>query len=193
LEEALTVAARVRYPVVLKAQSPELAHKTDIGGVILGVADDEGLASAWDRLHRHIADARPGLVLDGVLVEAMARPGLEMVLGGRRDPDWGPVVMVGLGGVWVEVLRDVRLMPADAGRTAVAAELDKLHAAALLRGVRGQPPVDVEALIEAAVRIGALLRRYPAISEIDLNPLVVYPKGQGALALDVLLVTREQA
>jgi acyl-CoA synthetase (NDP forming) len=191
LAEARETARRIGYPVVLKAQAAELAHKSDVGGVIVGIKDADALASAWERLHRTVGEARPGLALDGVLVEAMAGAGLEMVIGGRRDSAWGPVLLIGLGGVWIETLQDVRLLPADASLTTIADELSRLKAAPLLHGTRGRPPGDIDALAAALARIGALMRKYPAIVEIDVNPLVVYPKGQGVLALDVLLVTRE--
>jgi acyl-CoA synthetase (NDP forming) len=181
------VAAEIGYPVVLKAQSAELAHKSEAGGVMVGIGDRAALAAAWKKLHRNVAAARPGLALDGVLVEAMGPPGQEWVVGGRRDPDWGPVLMVGLGGIWVEALNDVRLMPADLDAAGIAAELTRLKAAALLKGSRGQPPADIDALVDAITRIGALMCAHSQIAEIDINPLVVYPKG--VLALDVLLVT----
>jgi len=191
LDQAKAIAADIGYPVVIKAQSPELAHKSDAGAVIVGIADADALAEAWDRLHRNVANARPDLTLDGVLVEAMGTPGLEMVIGGRRDPEWGPVLMAGLGGVWIEVLNDVQLMPADLSREAIVAEILQLKSAALLRGTRGLPEADVDAMSAVMVRIGALMRKYPAIAEIDINPLIVYAKGHGVLALDVLMVTKE--
>ncbi|MFL6937267.1 MAG: acetate--CoA ligase family protein, partial [Xanthobacteraceae bacterium] len=123
----------------------------------------------------------------GVLVEATAPPGVEMVVGGRRDPDWGPVIMAGLGGVWVEALHDVRLMPPDLSRDAIIAEVAQLKAAGLLTGLRGRPPADLATLADAIALIGALLRARPEVAEIDINPLVVTPHG--VLALDVLLVT----
>jgi len=186
--DAQCIATEIGYPVVLKAQSPALAHKSEAGGVIVGIADRDALAAAWDRLHRNIAAAHPSLALDGVLVETMAEPGVEFVVGGRRDPDWGPVVISGLGGIWVEVLGDVHLMPADLDAARVARELARLKGVSLLRGTRGQPPGDIDALVHAITQIGALLRAHPEIVEIDVNPLVVYPEG--VLALDVLLVTR---
>lgn len=184
--EAEAIAARIGYPVVLKAQSPALAHKTEAGGVAVGIADRPALAAAWQRIHRNVAAARPGVSLDGVLVEAMAAPGLELVIGGRRDPQWGPVVMAGVGGIWVEALGDVRLMPATLPPAAIAAELSKLKAAALFKGLRGSPAIDIDALCATIARVGALLRAAPDIAEIDINPLVASPSG--VLALDVLLV-----
>jgi acyl-CoA synthetase (NDP forming) len=184
--EAEAIAARIGYPVALKAQSPALPHKTEAGGVAVGIADRTALAVAWERIHRNVAAARPDVSLDGVLVEAMAAPGLELVVGGRRDPHWGPVVMAGAGGIWVETLGDVRLMPAALSPAAIAAELSKLKIAPLLQGLRGKPAIDIEALCATIARVGALLRDIPDIAEIDINPLVAYPSG--VLALDVLLV-----
>lgn len=186
LAAAQEIAKAIGYPVVLKAQAAELAHKSEAGGVVVGIADADGLAAAWWRLQENVAAARPGLALEGVLVEAMAPPGVEMVVGGRRDPDWGPVTMVGLGGIWVEALHDVRLMPPGLPREAIAGEIAKLKGAALLRGGRGRPPTDVDALAETIMKIGAFLRARPEAAEIDINPLLVYPEG--VLALDVLLV-----
>jgi len=188
LADAEAIAGRIGYPVVLKAQSAELTHKSDVGGVIVGIADAVGLSAAWRRLQEDVAAARPGLVLDGVQVETMAPPGMEMVVGGRRDPDWGPVLMAGLGGLWVEALHDVRLMPPDLSHAAIMAELGKLKAAGLLEGSRGQPPADMATLADAIALIGAFLCAYPEVTEIDINPLVVYPTG--VLALDALLVTK---
>jgi acyl-CoA synthetase (NDP forming) len=187
-EQAQSAAREIGYPVVLKAQSPALTHKTEAGGVITGIAGADALATAWARLHGNIAGARPDLVLDGVLLEQMAPPGLDMVVGARRDPDWGPLVMVGLGGIWVEALEDVQLIPAEATTAAIAEAVSQLKAARVLAGLRGKPPMDVAALVEAVAQIAALMRAEPRVSEIDVNPLVVYPQGQGVLALDTLLV-----
>ncbi len=189
LDEARAIARRIGFPVALKAQAAALAHKSDAGGVILGLDDAAALADGWVRLNAALAKNRPNLVLDGVLVERMARPGLEMVVGARRDPAWGPVAMVGLGGVWIEALKDVRLMACDLDEEAIRDELAKLRGAALLAGIRGQPPADIAALAAVVARVAALMRARPDIAEIDINPLFVYPKGEGATALDVLIVT----
>lgn len=189
LAEAIAVADRIGYPLVLKAQSPQLPHKSDVGGVIVNIRNRENLEQGWSRLYANVAAARPDLRLDGVLVEAMAAPGVvEMVVGAKRDPQWGPVLMVGLGGVWIEVLKDVRLLPADLTEAAIREELLKLRAAALLQGARGKPPADIEALASAVGKLGAAFCANPRLLELDINPLVVYPEGQGVLALDALLV-----
>ncbi|WP_018989615.1 acetate--CoA ligase family protein [Aromatoleum toluclasticum] len=185
-DEALRIARGLGWPVVLKAQAAALPHKSDAGGVAVNLADEAALRAAWARMHEDVARARPGLVLDGILVEKMGERGLELVVGARRDAQWGSVVVVGLGGIWIEALHDVRLLPADADEAQVVRELAQLKAAALLAGVRGAPPVDVASVARTVVTVGALMRAMPEIREIDINPLVAYP--QGALALDALIV-----
>jgi len=187
LDEAHRQARHVGYPVVLKAQATELSHKSDAGGVLLDITGEAVLPAAWHSLQDNVAEAHPGLALDGVLIERMATPGgIEMMVGGRRDPDWGPVTLVGLGGIWVEALHDVRVMPPDLGRAAIVAEVAKLKGAALLEGVRGGSAADVDSLADVIAKIGALLRAKPEIVEIDINPLLVYPDG--VLALDALVL-----
>ncbi len=186
LEEARQAAEALGYPVVLKAQSADLPHKTDAGAVILGIGDERSLERAWRRLRDNVERARPGLKLEGVLVEQMASSGLEMVLGARRDPAWGPVLLVGLGGIWIEALNDVRLMAPDLPEARIAQELQRLRGAGVLAGLRGAEPADIASVARAAARLGALVRARPEVDEVDINPLVVYP--QGVLALDALLV-----
>jgi len=192
LAEAKEIAARIGYPVVLKAQARELAHKSDIGGVILAIADDTALAAAWQRLTASVRRSRPDLALEGILVESEAAPGIEMLVGARRDPDWGPVLIIGLGGIWVETLHDVRLLPPGLDVARIVAEIGRLRGANLLTGGRGAAPADIEALAAVVARVGALVRIEPTIAEIELNPLVVYPKGRGVMALDALLVADER-
>jgi acetate---CoA ligase (ADP-forming) len=188
-DDAVRIARDLGFPVVLKAQAASLMHKSDVGGVAVGIVDEEAVRAAWDTMTARVKAARPDLALDGILVEAMAlRGGIELIAGARRDPAWGEVLMVGLGGIWAEALGDVRLMPADADARQIAAELERLKGARLLHGYRGSAPCDLPALIDALLRIGALIRAVPALTEIDVNPLVVYPAGQGVLALDALLV-----
>jgi acyl-CoA synthetase (NDP forming) len=188
--EAETIAERIGYPIALKAQAAALPHKSDAGGVILGITDATVLRVEWERLHENVARAQPELVLDGVLVEAVAQPGLELIVGARRDPDWGPIVMVGLGGIWTEALKDVRLMPAELDEEAIVAELGRLKGAALLAGTRGAPPLDRRAVAAVAATLGRLMRGMPDLLDIEINPLMVYPAG--AMALDALMVTAEE-
>jgi acyl-CoA synthetase (NDP forming) len=128
------------------------------------------------------------LVLDGVLIEKMGKRGVELIVGARNDREWGPVVLAGLGGVQAEILHDVRLLPADLTPEGIERELHLLKSGALLRGFRGSPALDVPAVAELIARIGRLLLAEPAIREIDLNPVITYPRGEGAVVLDALML-----
>ncbi|WP_272800564.1 acetate--CoA ligase family protein [Sphingobium sp. AntQ-1] len=185
--EAVAAADRLGYPVVLKAQSPELPHKSDAGGVIINLADPQAVAAGWDRLMANLAASRPGLELDGVLVEGMAAKGVELIVGARNDPHWGPTILVGFGGVAAELLHDVCLLPPDLTRDAIIAQIRTLRMAPLLDGFRGAPAMDIGAVADIVQRLGQMVAATPAIREVDLNPVIVYPEGQGAIALDALI------
>lgn len=189
-EQAVTAAREIGYPVVMKAQAAKLAHKSEAGGVLLNIAEDEAACAAFAELYENVERYSPGMVLDGVLVEEMGAPGVELLVGARRDPSWGPVVMVGMGGIWVELLHDVRLLPPALSLDRIIAELEKLKGAALFKGFRGKPPVDLAAVAHVVSQVSALMAERPEIVEIDVNPLMAYPTG--ALALDALIVTEEE-
>jgi len=188
LEEARVVAARVGYPVVLKAQAATLSHKSDAGGVILNLEDDAALAAGWHCLFDNVARYDASIVLDGALVEKMGTRGLELIIGAKNDPDWGPVILVGFGGVQAEILKDVRLLPASLSREAIVAELRALQQGPLLDGWRGSPALDVDEVASLVEGLGRALIGTPKIREIDLNPVVVYPRGEGVVALDALIL-----
>lgn len=190
-EQAVSIAREIGFPVVAKAQAAALAHKSDAGGVILRICDEQELRRAWTRLHESIRKARPDLKLDGVLIETMVKPGLELVVGGRRDPQWGPVLLLGMGGIWIEVLKDVRTVPIDAAPEHILEELLRLKCARLFGGYRGAPAVDLPAVAQVATAVGQLMASAPQITEIDINPLVVLPRGEGAVALDALIVVSD--
>jgi acyl-CoA synthetase (NDP forming) len=187
-EEAVSHAEALGFPVVLKAQSAALSHKSDAGGVIVGLSDPAAVRAGWARMQADVAHHVPGLRLDGILIEAMGARGVELIVGAKNDPEWGPVILVGFGGVQAEILKDVRLLVPGLTREAVAAELLKLRSAPLLTGWRGSPALDVQAVAALVVELGRVLAGTPAIREIDLNPVVVYPEGQGCVALDALIL-----
>jgi acetate---CoA ligase (ADP-forming) len=190
VKEAQSIAAEIGYPVVLKAQSADLSHKSDVGGVALNLSTPESVAIAWERMHEEIARTRPGLALDGILVERMGGSGVELIVGAQSDPEWGPVLLVGFGGVLAEALRDSRLLPPELSVEAIECELFQLKSAALLRGFRGSPALDVRAAAEIVHRLASLMLATPQIRELDINPVIVYPRGHGAVALDALIVTQ---
>ncbi|MEG3168049.1 acetate--CoA ligase family protein [Sphingomonas sp. LB3N6] len=189
--DAQAIAARVGYPVVIKAQAQALSHKSEAGGVILNLADAEALAEGWTRLCSNVAAHAPNVVIEGVLVEAMGKRGVELIVGARNDPEWGAVILVGFGGVQAEILQDVRLLAPDLPRDAIIAELRALKSGALLDGWRGSPALDIGAVADIIGTLGRLLRGTPAIREIDLNPVIAYPQGEGAVALDALILADE--
>lgn len=186
--EALAIAGRVGFPVALKAQAAGLAHKTEAGGVILGLAEDAALATAWQAIVQTINQRAPGIVLEGCLVEKMAPKGIELMVGARRDSAWGVVLLVGLGGIWVEVLGDVRVLAGDVPEEEIRDALLGLRSARLLQGFRGAPSADIGAVARAAATIGRLMQTEPRLKEIEINPLLALPRGEGVLALDALLV-----
>lgn len=188
-DAAAAAAAQVGFPVAIKAQAAALSHKSDAGGVILNLADEAAVRAAWERMHASVEAYDSAIALDGVLIEAMGPRGVEMIVGGRNDPEWGAVVLAGFGGVTAEILQDVCLITPDQTHAEVVAELGKLRSAALLAGYRGAPALDVAALADLIVTIGRVLQGNPALAELDLNPVILYPQGQGVIALDALIHT----
>ena len=187
-EDAKQAAAAVGYPVVLKAQSADLSHKSDAGGVILNICDDAALDAAWDKLFASVKAYDPSITLDGALIEGMGQRGTELIVGARNDPEWGPVLLVGFGGVTAELVHDVRLLAPNLTKDGIVRELQQLKSAPLLNGFRGSPALDVDAVAELIGKIGAFMQANPRVREIDINPVVVYAEGQGAVALDALML-----
>lgn len=160
----------------------------DAGGVLLNLADAEAVRSAWDAIHRKVAAYDAGLTLDGVLIEVMGKRGLEMIIGAKRDPEWGPVVLAGFGGVTAEILKDFCLITPGMSDGEIEAALYSLKSATLLRGYRGEPARDVKALVTMIRRVTGLLLAEERLIELDLNPVILHPQSEGAIALDALIV-----
>lgn len=190
-EQALAAARRIGYPVALKVQAPEIAHKTEARAVRLGLASEDALAAAYEEVLANARSHHPGAEIEGVLVQEMVEGGVETILGVVNDPLFGPAVMFGLGGIFAEVLKDVsfRLAPVTAS---VAREMiEEIAGYPVLAGARGRPRADLEALAEAIVRLSALaLDLEPHLAELDVNPLFVLPQGKGVRAADALIKPR---
>lgn len=191
-DEAVQLAQRIGYPVVAKVLSAAITHKTEVGGVMLGIADDDALREAWQRIHGNVAQHRPDAKIDGLLIEAMAPAGgVETLVGVSRDPVLGPVLTFGLGGVHVELFRDVARRVLPLSRREAEAMVREIRAFPLLDGVRGRPKADVPALIDLLLKVSDFVAAHAAqIDEMDLNPVWVGPLGQGARALDAVIVGR---
>ena len=175
----------------LKILSADIAHKTEAGGVVLNVQSEDAAATAFDQILKNVKDHAPKAKIDGVLLEEMKPPGIEMTAGLINDPDFGPLVMVGLGGIFVEVLKDVAFCPAPLSAQDARDMIDRLKGVQILKGTRGQPPADIDALAEVLVQlsqIGIDLKDH--FSEADLNPVIVYPQGQGVCVVDAFLAKK---
>ena len=189
-DDAVRCAAEIGFPVVLKIVSPDIAHKSDVGGVMLDLKDATAVRSGYAEIRDRVAIGVPGASIDGVLVAEMVPAGVETVLGVVRDPLFGPVVMFGLGGIFVEVLRDVVFKPAPFGVEDARDMIDQVRGSALLHGVRGSPPADIDALAEALSNLSLFAAANAAtIASIDINPFLVLPHGQGAIAVDAFIET----
>ena len=188
-EEAGAAAARLAVPVAMKILSPDIQHKSDIGGVELNVTGDEAARAAFGRIMAAAAEHAPGAAVDGVLVSPMTSGGVELILGTTTDPSFGPAIMVGLGGVFAEIFQDTALRMAPVTAAEAHAMLRELKAFPLLDGARGRPRADTGALCEAIAALSRFaVRHAPDVAEIDINPLLVRPEGQGAVALYAPLV-----
>ena len=189
VDDAVRSAQATGYPVVLKVASEDIAHKTEIGGVALDLQDDDAVRQAYGRLIANAAKHAPQARLDGVLVAPMVRGGVELIAGVSRDPVFGPVVMVGLGGIHAEILKDVAVQVAPVSEDEAQRMIRGLKMFALLDGARGQPKADVAAAARTVARLSEFACRHAEdVAEIDMNPILVKPEGEGVLVLDALMV-----
>lgn len=191
--EAASAATSIGYPVVMKIQSADIPHKTEAGGVRIGVAEAAAASVAFDEIVANARTHAPGAAIDGVLVQEMVGGGTELILGVQNDPLFGPAIMVGLGGIFAEVMKDVAFRLAPLMRSDAEAMVRELRGFALLDGARGRPKADVAAVVDTLLRLSALavdLRE--SLGELDINPLAVLPAGQGVRALDALVKPRHQ-
>ncbi len=194
VDEARALANGMGYPVVAKIVSPQIVHKSDIGGVKIGLQDAAQVAEAWNSIMDSVTLARPDATIDGLLIEKMApRGGIELMVGVTRDPVFGHVMTFGLGGIYVEILRDVtrRMLPLDASNA--AAMVREMRSFPLLDGARGRPPADIAALEALLLRISAfVVANADRIEEMDLNPVWVGAAGEGAIPLDAVIIERAE-
>jgi len=187
-EEAVAYAQEIGFPVVMKISSPDILHKTDVGGVKVGLRTPTEVRDAFDlmvfRATRYLPDAR----IWGCLVQEMITGGREVIVGMNRDPQFGPLLMFGLGGIYVEVLKDVAFRVAPISRVEAQELMAEIRAYNLLRGTRGEKPSDLDAMAEALLRISQLVTDFPEIVEMDINPLLVMESGRGVYGVDMRLV-----
>jgi len=181
---ALDAAKAIGYPVALKVASPEISHKTDVGGVALDLRNPAALSEAFAAMGRRLAERAPNARIEGFEVEEMIGGGKEVLVGVQRDPAFGPIVVFGLGGIYVEVLKDVTFRLAPIRPLSAEHMVASVRGFPLLQGVRGEPPSDLPALYEVLERVSQLAVERPEVLELDVNPLIVRPKGKGVVAVD---------
>ena len=184
-EEAVNHADEIGYPVVMKIVSPDIMHKTDIGGVELNLSNAQMVRIAFNEIMRKSRKAQPLAKIYGITVDKMVPRGREMIIGMSRDPQFGPMVMFGLGGIYVNFLKDVAFRLAPLNEREAQQMMEETRSYTLLKGVRGQAPADIDSLREAILRIGHLVWDFPELKDLDINPMLVYDEGKGSIALDV--------
>lgn len=189
-EEAIQAAEELGFPVVLRLHSRRVVHKTEIGGVILDVRTSEGVRQGFEILRQRLREHVPDAEFEGIIVRKMIPPGYELIIGGKRDPSFGPVIMVGLGGIYVELWHAVAFALAPVARSLARELLTRTNAAKLLSGLRGQKPGDAEAFIDAVLRVSYLLADCSRIAELDLNPVIIAEVGKGYAVADARIVIR---
>jgi len=187
-EAAVEAAGGMGYPVVLKVVSEQIPHKSDAGGVVVGLETQEAVREAFSGIVSRARAFRADAVIDGVLVQKMALPGTEVILGMNRYPVFGPLLMFGFGGIFVEVFKDVSFRLAPIGPASARRMIRQIKGYRLLEGFRGKPKADIDALEQALVRLSDLAVRHPEIKELDINPMLAHPEGQGATVADCRII-----
>ena len=185
-DDAVALSREFGFPVVLKIASPDVVHKTDAGGVKLNLKTSNQVAKAYEDIMKSIREKYPKAKIQGVSVQKMAKPGVEVIIGMSKDAQFGPVIMFGLGGVWVEILKDVsfRIVPLE--RRDAREMIQEIKGRPLLEGYRGQEPVDIANLEELILKVSSFIEQHPEIKELDLNPIFAYKDG--AVAVDARII-----
>jgi len=192
-EEAADIAEQIDRPVVMKVMSADVIHKSDSGGVLLGINGREAAIEGYARIYDNIEKSVPGAKIDGILIEEMARKGVEVILGCVRQPGFGPMMMFGLGGTMVEVLKDVTFRLAPMWKVSAERMVRQIKAFKMLDGFRGEPEADVESIIETMLRLSTLAVNHPEIAELDINPLIVHATGMGCSLADSRIMLKKVA
>ena len=187
-DQAVQISEKLGFPVILKIVSPEVVHKSDAGGVLVGLENTTQVREGFATLVGRVTSAVPGARIEGVLVCEQADPGFEVIVGALEDATFGPTVMFGLGGIYAEVLRDVTFRIAPLSRQDAVAMVEEIQGYSLLTGVRGQTPCDLKALADLLLSVSRLITNRRDVKELDLNPVRLYERG--LLVLDARMVTK---
>jgi acetyltransferase len=189
-DAAVQIAEEMAYPVVMKIVSQQILHKSDAGGVMLGLRSADEVRKAFDTIVQRAKSYDPQAKIDGVLIQKTAPRGEEVILGANRYPVFGPLLMFGIGGIFVEVFQDVEFRLAPIGRNEARRMIRSIKGYKLLKGFRGRPETDIESLQKSLVSLSDLVMRHPEIAELDINPLLVHPKGDGVTVVDCRMILK---
>lgn len=186
-EEAVEYAEKIGYPAVLKIVSTDVIHKFDVGGVILNLKSSQEVRRAYNKILENVKKHKPNAKIIGVLVQEMAPPSTEVIVGAIKDPQFGQTLMFGLGGIFVEILKDVAFRIAPITKEEAEEMIREIRAYPVLKGYRNMPPADIQAIIQILINTSKLVMDYPEIQELDLNPIMVYEKGAKTVDARVIL------
>jgi acyl-CoA synthetase (NDP forming) len=189
-DEAVRIAEEIGYPVVLKIVSPDIVHKSDVGGVKVGIKGVEDLKKAFNEIMNNVKEKASEAKVSGILVQEMVPEGLEVIVGSTRDPTFGPVLMFGLGGIFVEVLKDVSFRIAPVTKYDAESMLGEIKAAKILDGYRGMPPRDKSALVDIIVKLSKFMEEQEDVTDVDLNPIMAFEEGKGAKIADARVLIK---
>lgn len=187
-EEASKIASEIGFPIVLKIVSPDIVHKSDVGGVVLNIKSDDEVKKGYEQITMNVRKNAPSARIEGVLVQEMVPEGLEVIVGSTRDNVFGPLVMFGLGGIFVEVLKDVSLKIAPITRVDVEDMIKEIRSRKILEGYRGMPARDIESVEDIIMKVSDIMLQLPEIKDIDLNPIMLYEEGKGSKVADVRIL-----
>lgn len=190
LPEILTIAKKIGFPVAMKVSSEDIIHKSDVGGVVTGIRSESELEEQYEVMQQIISQKLPNAKIEGIIIEKM-ESGVELLIGSTLDPMFGPILAFGLGGIYVEILKDVvfRLIPIEPEDATEM--LSEIKAAKILNGVRGQPPVDKKALVDLLIKTSNFIANNPEIEELDLNPVFASEKGVSVVDARIILIDHE--
>jgi acyl-CoA synthetase (NDP forming) len=186
-EEAVNIAEEIGYPTVLKIVSPDVIHKFDVGGVLLDLKSPEDIRDAYKKILENVKKHKPEAKIKGILVQEMAPSSTEVIVGSTKDPQFGPALMFGLGGIFVEVLKDVTFRIAPITERDAREMITEVKAYPILKGYRNQPPADIDAIVKILLKTSKLVMDHQEIKELDLNPIMVYEKGAKTVDARIIL------
>jgi len=191
-EEAVKAAERIGFPVVLKILSPDVIHKSDVGGVLVGLKTPEEVREGYQKILENVKKHKPEAHIIGVIVQEFAPAGVEVIVGSMKDPQFGPALMFGLGGIFVEILKDVSFRVAPITEYDAREMITEIKGYPLLTGARGKEPCDIDTLVSILLQVSKLVMEHPEISQLDLNPIFSYPKGAKCVDARIILESPEE-